>query len=80
MSSFIEGYHILRNVWLPVLDIWREMDTSKPLDEYPVTVKKTINWWLKISHLAEMINLRKLFSTSSELTHIVAFHTQETGN
>lgn len=56
------------------------MDTSKPLDEYPVTVKKTINWWLKISHLAEMINLRKLFSTSSELTHIVTFHTQETGN
>lgn len=45
-------------------ELYAEMDPSNHVDKYAVAVKKTINWYLDIRHLAEMVNLRELCSIS----------------
>lgn len=46
MSSFINGNHVYRNVWLSVSDdeLYGEMDPRNPVDGYAETVKKIIDW------------------------------------
>ena len=63
MPCFIKGYHVYRNVRLPVLDeeLYEEMDPSNSADKCAVAVKKKI---------VKMVNLRKLFSTSVGLAHM----------
>ena len=59
VPSFIKGYHIYRNVWLPLLveELYGKMDPCNPVDKYAVAVKKTINWQLDSYHWVEMVNL-----------------------
>ena len=63
MPCFIKGYHVYRNVRLPVLDeeLYEKMDPSNSADKCAVAVRKKI---------VKMVNLRKLFSTSVGLTHM----------
>ena len=68
MSSFINGNHVYRNVWLSVSDdeLYGEMDPRNAVDGYAETVKK--NNRLVVYYCVGKKSLRKLSSTSFELT------------